>query len=97
MSKINNGSFCYSIEKVRAMVRLFDNCNESFNQRFSVEELAKLHRAYVNCAWDIAPDRWEERQVKEALKGKVPVFDENENPVYTKSTRATKEYLAKGA
>ncbi len=90
MSKINNGPFCYSIEKLRAMVALFNNCDESFNQQFTIEELAKLHEVYQKCQWDIPPHRWSERQLSAALKGKVPMFDDNGLPVYPKLGRPKK-------
>lgn len=71
------------IEHLRAMVANFNSCAESFNQKFSVTQLYKIYRAWMLCAWDIAPDNWTPRQVREATQGKVPQFDTNEKPVYS--------------
>lgn len=71
------------IDQLRTAVRLFANCNESFNQQFTAEELLTLWRAYRDCGWDIAPDAWTPRQVREALAGKVPKWQpRDERPTY---------------
>ena len=34
------------------------------------------------CGWDLAPDEWTEQQVKDALKGHVPNWDnKSEEPI----------------
>jgi hypothetical protein len=48
----------YAITELRSMVRLFGRCNESFNQRWTLEELTKIYEAYHACEWDILPDAW---------------------------------------
>lgn len=70
------------IDGLRSMVNLFNNCNETFNQRFTIEDLVKLYKAYKASEWDIPPDQWTEFQVRAALKyGTPPEWDENENPI----------------
>lgn len=73
-----------SIDKMRGMVNLFNCCSEDFNQHYTMCQLEKIYDAYWASQWDIAPDRWTARQVKEALCGVVPQWDEHgNNPVYT--------------
>lgn len=67
---------------MRAMVRLFNNCREGFNEQFGMRQLEKLYDAYKACGWDIAPDRWTARQVREALRGVLPQWDDEERPMY---------------
>jgi hypothetical protein len=71
----NNGVF--GIEELRAAVNLFNNCNETFNQQFTADELIKLYQAYVKSGWDFLPDDWHETQVMQALQGIVPRWEEN--------------------
>lgn len=56
----------FGIERLRAAVRLFANCNETFNQQFSTEELVNIHEAYNACGWDIFPDCWPDHLVDHA-------------------------------
>ena len=71
------------IDQLRTAVRLFDNCNESFNQQFTVQELLTLWRAYRDCGWYIPPNVWTPRQVREALGGKAPKWQpRDERPAY---------------
>lgn len=70
------------IENLRAMVALFNWCRESFLDQFSVEQLCALYRAYLASGWTILPDQWTPRQVADALRGVVPQWDDNEQPVY---------------
>jgi hypothetical protein len=55
-------------------VRMLDQCSEEFNQHFSAEQLLALWRAYSACAYDMLPSLWVERQLVEALRGKVPTW-----------------------
>lgn len=64
------------IEKVRRMRSLFSHCTESFNSRFSFEELGRIFDAYHTSGYDITPDRWSEEQVQGALKGVTPAFED---------------------
>lgn len=70
------------VELLRLTVRLCDNGNESFNMRFSADELIRLASAWESCEFDIPPHRWEARQVAEALRGTVPKFNDDETPKY---------------
>ena len=70
------------MEQLRAMVRLFDDCRESFNDRFTVVELAAIYRAHIASGWDIYPDEWADFQVQNAIKyGTVPQWDYNDRPI----------------
>lgn len=76
-----NRRFGFGIDRMRHIVGAFSTVNESFNQRFSIAQLGILHRAWLTCEWDIAPDRWAAWQVAEALRGITPRFDDNGKPV----------------
>lgn len=67
-------------DELRLLVRNFNACDESFLTRFTVAELVTLHRAWMASSHDIRPDQWSERQVLEALAGKVPEWNEDESP-----------------
>ncbi len=69
------------IDELRKAVRVLGGMNETFNQRFSAEELLKLCRACWASEWDITPDRWTEDQVQAALKGEVPRWEDCGKPV----------------
>jgi hypothetical protein len=66
----------FGIDELRRTVRLLSNCSETFNTRFTAEQLLKIGDAYRRCGWDITPDEWTEAQLKAALAGKTPVFGE---------------------
>lgn len=72
----------FGIDELRGAVALFGNCNETFNQRFTADQLVALWRAYKASEWDFTPDRWQPRQVEEALAGKVPEWDAGEDALY---------------
>jgi hypothetical protein len=62
---------------------MFDECNESFNQRWNIADLIQLYRMHVSSNWDFLPDTWTERQITEALdENKAPDWDDKEQPVY---------------
>lgn len=70
-------------QKLRQAVNLINNCQESFLDQYTAEQLLALYVAYKRSGWDITPDQWTERQVIEALwLDKAPCWDEDENPVY---------------
>ena len=75
------------MEKLRKAVSLFNNCNESFLDRFSEAELLCIYEAWSKSGWDITPDDWEEQQVTNALFGIVPQWDNDEKPLYTSQWR----------
>ena len=71
------------IELLRRVVKLFDYCNETFNSRYTPEELMSLARICWASGWDFFPDQYTHRQLHEALKyGRLPTWDDNERPVY---------------
>lgn len=75
------------IELLRRVVHLFDTCNETFNYRWTPEELLKLAKACWASEWDFYPDQYTERQLYEALTyGRPPKWDDKEKPVYDKLT-----------
>lgn len=70
------------IEELRNVVDTFNECNETFNCRFSAEQLITLWRAWRAGEWLIYPDRWTRMQVWGALRGIPPMFREtDESPV----------------
>ncbi len=69
-------------EELRLLVSNLDYTSESFNDRWTLEQLVQLHRMLQASEWDILPDVWTERQVDEALAGIPPSWDDDENPVY---------------
>jgi hypothetical protein len=75
-----------AIEKMRKMVKGFSNCNETFLQRYIFLELTKLYRMWLSSEHDFPPDTWTERQVREALRGIVPMWDVMAIPVYNIKT-----------
>jgi hypothetical protein len=83
----------YDIEKMRMAINTFAYCNETFLQRYNVKQLMKIHSIMVSCEWDFLADQWTERQLREALKGIVPKWDDNEKPVYAKLIRSTKKNI----
>lgn len=66
----------FGIDELRRAVRLFSNCNETFNQQYSAAELLLLADACVRSGWDFTPDEWDERQISEALLGTAPDWAE---------------------
>lgn len=71
------------IEELRLTVNVCSWMKESFNDRYSAAQLVAICIAHSKCEWDYLPDTWTTRQVKEAIKGIVPRWDEEgEKPVY---------------
>lgn len=66
----------FAIDELRLLVRNANDCNETFNQRFSVLELIQIHRMWHASDWDTYPDTWTEQQVQEALQGNVPKWND---------------------
>lgn len=71
-----------AIEEMRDIVNAFSWCPDGFNYRWSFEQLITLRRAWRKSEWDILPVDWTARQLREALDGVVPQWDDEENPVY---------------
>ena len=74
----------YGIEELRDAVDAFNFNRESFNTRYHAAELLKIRRAWRESEWDFYPDQWEYWQAKAALKGIVPKWDANQQPVKSK-------------
>lgn len=60
------------MEELRLLVRNFDSNNESFNDRFTPEQLLNIHRAWMASGWDIYPDNWAPDQVYMAANYATP-------------------------
>jgi hypothetical protein len=60
------------IDDLRRLVAVMNCCNESFLQRFTIDELVRVFSAHQRCEWDFYPDQWTEAQVQQALRGEVP-------------------------
>lgn len=70
------------IEELRRTVKLFDICNETFNEQFTAEQLLVLYRLHIQSGWDIPPDQWTENQIEAALAMYVvPKWNDNEEPI----------------
>lgn len=66
-----------SIDFLRYAVNLFSNCNESFNQEHTAEELLKIADCMQRSEYDILPDRWTHAQLYQAIDfGEVPNWEE---------------------
>lgn len=61
--------------ELRLLVRNFDDCRESFNDHYTLEQLVQIHRMWMASGWDIYPDQWDGYQVLAALDGYVPQWD----------------------
>lgn len=69
------------IDQLRAAVAAFNGCNESFLQRYDANDLLKLWRAWRASEWDIYPDQWSARQLRDAIcLGKPPRFNADDSP-----------------
>lgn len=72
------------IEELREAVEVFNNCDEGFNYRFTLDELIAIWRAYQASEWKLMPNGWAPRQIREAICGITPrwVEDETCEPIY---------------
>lgn len=61
-------------EELRLIVRSMNSTCEGFNDRFTLEQLVQIYRMYLASEWEILPNRWTPRQIKEALAGKPPAW-----------------------
>jgi len=69
------------MEFLRNMVRAFDGCREDVLDRFTVEELIAIRRAWLASGWEFYPDQWSDAQIDAALRGIPPKWDDNEQPI----------------
>lgn len=56
-------------EELRTIVRVLNQCRESFLDRYSVEQLIALYRALRRSEWDVLPDAWTSKEIADALAG----------------------------
>ena len=82
-------------ELLRLIVSNINATRESFNDKYSIDELIQIHRMFLLSDWDIYPDEWTKRQVKEALEGIPPQWTKNEKPKYSKKLQPKCEVLFK--
>jgi hypothetical protein len=86
------------IDLLRLIVGNLDRCREDFmhpappRKPFTPEQLIQIGRMRLLSEWDIYPDEWTPRQVKEALAGKPPRWKDTKNgerPVYDPGASAS--------
>jgi hypothetical protein len=66
-----------TVDELRKAVRTIDWMRESFNDKFTAQELLRLITVARECEWDLMPDQWTAAQCAEALAfGTVPRFEE---------------------
>ena len=82
-----------AIEILRDMVAGFDRCDESFNDRFTLPELVRIWDAWAQCGFDYYPDQWSDRQVREALRGIAPNWDDRGAPAFDKDRASTRRVM----
>lgn len=77
-----------ALEELQELVCNFTHVRESFSDRFTAEQLLAIHRAWLASEHDIAPDEWTERQIRAALEGIAPAWDENLTPIHSANQRS---------
>jgi hypothetical protein len=82
-----------AIENLRDMVAAFDQCSEDFNCRFTLPELVRIWDAWNQCGWVFYPDQWSDRQVREALRGVAPDWDDEERPTFAADRKTTRRVV----
>lgn len=73
---------------LRRVVGNMNATREGFNHEFTAEQLIQIGKMLLLSEWDILPDRWTKRQVKEALAGTPPRWTDSGKPVYQKKGKA---------
>lgn len=69
------------IDFLRNMVQAISYCNEDFLCRYTVEQLLAIWEACLASEFDMYPDQWTPAQVRAALRGWVPAWDEDGKPI----------------
>lgn len=78
MGEIKNGKLYIDgiamtgAEEMRLCVSNMNHTMEGFNDRYTAAQLIQINRMLVASEWEVFPDQWTKRQVKEALAGKPP-------------------------
>jgi len=67
---------------VRAVAKMTVSVAENFWEGLSSAEVLAIGRAHIAAEWSFLPDSWSSRQVAEALRGVVPRWDDDEEPIY---------------
>lgn len=87
----------YPIDMLRGMVETLDHCNEGFLSDKTIPQLINIYHCWMRCGWDIYPDEWETKQVKEAMRGICPDWIETRTelkPVYHADRAETRKITA---
>jgi hypothetical protein len=71
-------------EQLRLIVSNIDHMSETFLDMYTLEEIVQLYRMCLLSGFDVYPDQWTRRQVRAALQGIPPSWDNDEKPVYLK-------------
>lgn len=65
------------IDRMRRAVSILNACNETFNQRWTSEELLKIIDVHILGEWDVYPDTWTTEQCTAAIEhGTTAKFEE---------------------
>ena len=80
-------------EELSLIASNMDSTRCSAIDDYTTEQLLKIYRAQLASGWDFLPDQWTSRQHREALKGIVPQWDENEMPIYAPKKKPRKKAL----
>jgi hypothetical protein len=71
--KLFDKKIVFGIDEIRGARNVFACCNETFNQRYSAEELLKIYRFMTqHKELSDTPDEWDNRHLAWALLGKDP-------------------------
>jgi len=74
------------VELLRFAVKYLSYNTESVNQRFSAIELLNIAECARAAEWDMYPDQWTEKQLREAAKHRmVPDWSDESTPTMSKS------------
>lgn len=94
-SKLSDPPIFFSqFDMLRQLVNAFNNCRECSIDSLTIPELINIYHCWMRCGWNIYPDEWADKQIKEAKKGICPEWDERERPVYDKDRRKTRKIVA---
>lgn len=66
---------------LRRLVAEFNCCDEGFLLNHTVEDLVAIRRAWIASEFDYYPDQWTPAQVRAALRGIPPRWDDAERPI----------------
>lgn len=69
-------------DQLRVIVQNMDATRESFNDEYTAAQLVTIYSMQLESEWDFYPDQWTARQVREALAGKPPRWNDDETPLY---------------